>query len=210
MLTLYIGNKNYSSWSLRPWLVLRHFDIPFEEVLWPLYTQEGTALLKANSPNGKVPLLQDDALKVWDSLAIIEYLADRHPGHAIWPRDRAIRAHARAISAEMHSGFTGVRGSMPMDVRSRHPQPVFSEAVQLEIQRIIAIWEDCRARYAASGPWLFGEFSAADAMFAPVVWRFRSYGIALPEASAAWSSAMQQHLAMRHWELEAIAEPWTL
>jgi glutathione S-transferase len=172
---LIIGNKAWSSWSLRPWLVMKHFDIPFTEVAVRLRQPDSKAHLLAHSPAGKVPALGVDGLLLWDSLAIIEYLADTHPEKAIWPKDRAARAMARCVSAEMHSGFQALRERCPMDLLAIKPMDTFPEAVENNIRRIVESWKHCRWRYGQSGPFLFGAFSAADAMYAPVCSRFRTY-----------------------------------
>jgi glutathione S-transferase len=172
---LIIGNKAWSSWSLRPWLVMKHFAIPFEEVCVRLRQTDSKSQILAHSPAGKVPALAVDGLLVWDSLAIIEYLADQHPDKAIWPEDRAARAHARCLSAEMHSGFQALREHCPMDLFQSKPLGDLPEAVEHNVRRVIESWKDCRSRFGARGPYLFSDFSAADAMYAPVCSRFRTY-----------------------------------
>ena len=188
---LVIGNKNYSSWSLRPWLAMQALGIAFEEKRIPL-DQPGTkqSILR-HSPAGRVPILVDGETTVWDSLAILEYLAEKHP--RMWPADRAARARARAVSAEMHSGFPNVRNHMPMNVRNRFPGKGHTPEADLEIERIKAIWED------AKGPFLFGGFCAADAMYAPVVLRFRSYAVELPPRARAYYDAMLALPALKEW-----------
>src|SRR3954466_11365804 len=177
-LTLVIGNKNYSSWSIEPWLALKASDIGFEEVSIPLYTGEADKqrILKF-SRSGKVPVLVDGDVTVWDSLAIIEYVAERFPEAKLWPEDRAGRAHARSISAEMHSGFAALRNECGMNLHRPVGAKPLSENALADIARIQQIWSDCRARYGKTGPYLFGPFSAADAMYAPVVHRFRTYAV---------------------------------
>ncbi len=172
---LVIGNKAWSSWSLRPWLVLKRFQLPFEEVGVRLRQPDSKANILAHSPAGKVPALLVGDLLVWDSLAIIEFLADRHPDKGIWPRDPQARAIARAASAEMHSGFQALREHCPMDILSRTPKDELPDAAVLNIRRVVELWRDCRSRFGSQGPFLFSEFSAADAMFAPVASRFRTY-----------------------------------
>jgi glutathione S-transferase len=172
---LVIGNKVWSSWSLRPWLVMKRFGLAFEEVHVELRQAETKSSILAHSPAGKVPALLVDGFLVWDSLAIIECLADRHPEHALWPRDRNARAIARAVSAEMHSGFQALREHCPMDFLASKPLPSVPEAVEHNIRRIVTSWQDCRQRFGAGGAFLFGAFSAADAMYAPVASRFRTY-----------------------------------
>jgi glutathione S-transferase len=207
-LTLLIGNKNYSSWSLRPWLVLRMAGIDFEEVRIPLYEPGSNAELLRHSPAGKVPILRDGDLVIWDSLAICEYAAELAPRAKLWPDDRAARAHARSISAEMHSGFVAMRTSMPMNLRvagARLAVPP-SPAVQADVARVVAIFEDCRARHAAHGDFLFGGFTIADAMYAPVATRLRSYGVSLPARSQAWVDAIFALPPMRDWVAAGVAE----
>ncbi|WP_018150498.1 glutathione S-transferase family protein [Leeia oryzae] len=208
MLTLYIGNKNYSSWSLRPWLVLKHFNIPFTEELLPLNTPEGIAARLELSPTGKVPVLRDETLLVPESLAICEYLAEHFPDLPLWPDQPNARAHARAISAEMHSGFAALRTSMPMNVKARLPGAGLTEDVQKDINRIISIWVECRLKYNQDGPWLFGNFSIADAMYAPVVSRFLTYGVELPEIGRSYMKTVLSHPAMQAWMDMAAVEQW--
>ena len=172
---LVIGNKNYSSWSLRAWLMLKHADVDFDEVRIPLFIEGYKEKLLAYSPAGKVPVYRDGELRVWDTLAIGEYLYEAHP--QLWPADQAARAHARSISAEMHSGFTALRKSMPMNIRARGRQVEISPPLEVDIARIKTIWRELRQQYAASGPWLFGQRSMADCMFAPVAFRFQTYGV---------------------------------
>jgi glutathione S-transferase len=177
---LVIGNKNTSSWSLRPWLVLKAFGIPFRETLIRLRQPDTAEHIARHSPSGKVPLLKSDGLTIWDSLAIFEFVAEEHRDKAIWPADRAKRAIARAVSAEMHSGFYALRSAMPMDFVNVYASWPVEAEVDQDTRRIVAIWRDCRARFGDGGEFLFGAFSAADAMFAPVVTRFRSYSVDLP------------------------------
>lgn len=192
MLKLVIGNKNYSSWSMRPWVLLTQAGIPFEEVQIWLGEPDTAAQIARHSPTGTVPVLMDTvngaALRIWDSLAICEYLAEKFPDKALWPADVAARAHARAISAEMHSGFSALRTHMPMNIRNRYPGKGMAEGVAADIARVSAIWRDCTER--SGGPFLFGAFSVADAMFAPVVFRLQTYGVALEGAAAAYAQRM--------------------
>src|SRR6202030_2914832 len=177
-LKLVIGNKNYSSWSMRPWLALRANNIDFEEVLIPLYTGEADKKRILDvSLAGKVPVLIDGDVTVWDSLAIIEYLAERFPEKRLWPQDRTQRAHARSVSAEMHSGFAALRNECGMNLHRPVGAIALSREAHADIARIQQIWTECRERYGKLGPFLFGNFSGADAMFAPVVHRFRIYAI---------------------------------
>ena len=177
--TLIIGDKNFSSWSLRPWIALKHFEIPFAEERVRLRQLESKAEILRHSPSGKVPALKDGDRVVWDSLAILDYLAEKHPEKSFWPKDEAARAEARSVSAEMHSGFATLRNEMPMDLLSRLPSPPIGKALEADIRRIVAIWQRCRGRHGAKGPFLFGSFCNADAMFAPVATRFRTYGVDL-------------------------------
>ncbi len=173
---LVIGNKNYSSWSLRPWLLMRMFGIPFDEINVDIYSPGTRARILEHSPSGKVPALKVGGLTLWDTLAITEYLAEQHPEFAIWPKNREARAMARVVSAEMHSGFDALRSEMPMDLVSSKPVEEVSKGVARDVARIVEVWKMSRAAYGNEGPFLFGEFSAADAMFAPVATRFRTYG----------------------------------
>jgi glutathione S-transferase len=207
-LTLVIGNKNYSSWSLRPWLALRLAGLDFAEVRIPLNQPGSREQILRHSPAGRVPILRDGDLVIWDSLAICEYVAELAPQAGLWPADRAMRAHARSISAEMHSGFTTLRGSMPMNLRKLGARLVAPPPPEVEsdIARIVAIFEACRAQHAARGPFLFGGFTIADAMYAPVVTRFRSYSVALPAASQAYADAIAALAPMREWTAAGVAE----
>jgi glutathione S-transferase len=202
--TLLIGNKNYSSWSLRPWLALTEAGIPFTERLVSLQGDAGKAARFAGLPAGRVPVLEHDGLLVWDSLAICEYLAERHPG--LWPADPAARAVARAMCAEMHSGFGALRSQLSMDVRSRRPQRRRSPAVLAEIARMEALWGEGRRRFGAGGPLLFGRFSVADAFFAPVAFRFRTYGVAPAGAAGAYLAALLALPGMKAWEVAALGD----
>jgi len=190
-LRLVIGNKNYSSWSLRPWLALKMLGLPFEEVRIPLYGPGSKEAILRHSPSGKVPCLVDGDIAVWDSLAILEYLAERHP--QLWPPERAERAKARSIAAEMHSGFPNLRQRMSMNVRRRYPGKGRTPESMAEIARIVAIWSEAR------GPFLFGDFGAADAMFAPVALRFRTYEVELPPPCRAYADALLALVPMREW-----------
>ncbi len=205
-LILVIGNKAYSSWSLRPWLLMKQSGIGFSESRVSLYAPGAKQKILAQSPAGKVPVLKDGAITVWDSLAIAEYLAEKYPRKQLWPRNAKARAHARAISAEMHSGFTNLRNDMPMNVRREILGRQRSREVLAEIDRIAAIWTECRERNGSEGPFLFGAFSIADAMYAPVVSRFRTYGVALAGAAAVYASTIIALPAMREWIAEAHAE----
>lgn len=207
MFKLVIGNKNYSSWSLRPWFLLKQADIPFEEILIPLYEGEYKTQILHLSPSGKVPCLIDSNVAVWDSLAIAEYLAELYPSLHLWPDDPAARAEARSISAEMHAGFTHLRSEMGMNLRRQLPGIVPSADAQADIRRIEQIWTHCRQRHGANGPFLFGQFSIADAMYAPVCTRFRTYGVQLAPENEAYVEHMLNLPAMREWYAAAHAEP---
>ncbi len=175
---LVIGNKNYSSWSLRPWLAARHAGIEFDEIWIPLYTAASTAQIRQYSPSGKVPVWREGDFAVWESLAICEYLAEKVP--ALWPSDPKARAVARAVSTEMHAGFTALRTGMTMNARARGRRVTETPEIAADIDRIETIWTYCRRRFGSAGPWLFGAFSIADAMFGPVVLRFVPYGVKRP------------------------------
>ena len=208
--TLVIGNKNYSSWSLRPWLAMKQLSLDFDEVSIPLYTPESPAKIHSFSPSGKVPVLIHATLTVWDSLAICEYLAEQFPMLHWWPEDRTARAIARSISAEMHSGFQHLRQSMPMNCRGRLPGKGMTPEVQADIERITAIWRECRQRFGSGGSLLFGEFTLADAMFAPVVTRFVTYDVQLDSVSRAYAERILALPAMQEWMKAADKELETI
>lgn len=205
-LTLIIGNKNYSSWSLRAWFFLKQSGLPFREIRIPLDTAQTKAQIAKYSPAGRVPVLLDGKLAVWDSLAICEYLNEQCLGQKGWPADPAARARARSVSAEMHSSFQGLRSEMPMNCRARRSGVVPSAAAQADIDRVTAIWESCRRDHGAGGPWLFGSISIADAMYVPVASRFQTYGVPAPAAAAAWVKAVLGHPAYGEWLAAARAE----
>jgi glutathione S-transferase len=196
---LVIGNKNYSSWSLRPWIAMKVFELPFDEKRIPLYIPGAKEEIRRHSPGGKVPILIDREVTVWDSLSILEYLAEKNP--RLWPADAADRARARSVAAEMHSGFANLRNAMSMNVRKRYPGKGKTPEVLAEVERIKEIWS------AAKKPFLFGPFSAADAMYAPVVLRFRTYEVELPGACGAYYEAMLALPAMQQWIEAAEREP---
>jgi glutathione S-transferase len=202
--TLLIGNKNYSSWSLRPWLVLTEAGIPFTERIVSLQPDAGKAARFASLPAGRVPVLEHDGLAVWDSLAICEYLAERHPG--LWPAAPAARAVARSMCAEMHSGFLALRSEMSMDVRARRPQRRRSPALLADLSRVERLWGEARARFGAGGPLLFGGFTIADAFFAPVAFRFRTYGVRPAGAAGEYLAALLALPGMRAWEAAAAGD----
>jgi len=198
-LTLVIGNKNYSSWSLRPWLYLRHHGIPFEEVRIPLYQEDSRARIAEYSPAGKVPVLVDGDLRVWESLAILEYLAERFPHTAGWPEASADRATARALAAEMHAGFAALRSHCCMNCRRLPAGKPLPEAVHRDVARIGQIWRDCRERHEAEGPWLFSRFGIVDAMYAPVALRFHSYRLEAGLAAREYADTVLNHPAVKEW-----------
>jgi glutathione S-transferase len=209
--TLAIGNKNYSSWSLRAWLVLRHaVGTAFREELIPLSRPDSREKLLAQSPTARVPVLRHGDVVVWDSLAICEHLAEAYPGARLLPDDPRARACARSVSAEMHAGFAALRAVMPMNVRARLPGCGRTPASLRDIERVCAIWRDCRKRFGEGGPFLFGRFSFADAMYAPVVLRFRTYGVALAEVERAYADAVVALPAVQDWIRAAEAEAWTI
>jgi glutathione S-transferase len=205
-LKLVIANKAYSSWSLRPWLLMKQVGIEFEEIRIPLHQADTRAAMLKYSPAGRVPVLLDGKLTIWDSLAIAEYLAERFPQKNLWPMETAVRAMARAISAEMHSGFSALRTSMQMNVRKKIPGRVQSAEVAADIARIDAMWRECRGAHGTGGPFLFGQFCIADAMYAPVATRFRTYSVALSEPAQAYADHILGLPAMQAWVRDAQAE----
>jgi glutathione S-transferase len=205
-LTLYIGNKNYSSWSFRPWIAMTAAGVPFEEVLVPFDMAAGNPRFREFSPTGQVPLLQHGSTRVWQSLAIIEYVAELYPEAALWPKERDKRAVARAVSMEMLAGFRALRGACPMNIRRPKSKIVLADGVMADVSRIETIWRDLRAH--SGGPFLFGGFSAADAMFAPVVNRFETYDLVTTGDTLSYMAAIKAHPAWQAWEDAARAEPW--
>jgi glutathione S-transferase len=210
MLTLVIGNKNYSSWSLRPWLLLRQAGASFTEIVVPLSQPDTRASILKHSPAGKVPVLIDGGVTVWESLAICEYVAELFPSAGLWPEDRGARAHARAISNEMHAGFAALRRAMPFDARRTHKPSERTKDVDADIDRVQAIWREARAKHGGSGPFLFGRFTIADAMYAPVAGRFQTYDVAMDDVSSAYARAILELPAMQEWYAAAKVEPWAL
>jgi glutathione S-transferase len=212
MPTLVIGNKCHSSWSLRPWILLRQLGIPFEEVLIPftdpIDTPEWKAEVRKYSPAGKVPALVDGDVAAWDSLAIMEYVAELRPDLPVWPRDKAARAMARSISAEMHSGFSALRSACPMNLGKKYARRDRGPAVEKDVARIGEIWRTARERFGAGGPFLFGAFGAADAMYAPVVTRFDTYSVPVDPACRAYMDAVLGTPAFQEWRAAALAETW--
>jgi glutathione S-transferase len=207
-LRLIIGNKNYSSWSLRPWLAMKVAGIAFEETLISLDAPDFKARVKTLSEAGKVPVLIDGDRHVWESLAILEYLAERFP--ALWPKQERARAHARAIAAEMHAGFLPLRRHLPMNIRRRvKPRPL-DQGAAADAARIDAIWNECRAQFGGGGPFLYGAFCAADSMYAPVVWRFLTYAVEVSANARAYMDAVIALPASREGREAARGEPWVL
>ncbi len=207
-LHLVIGNKAYSSWSLRPWILLKHFDIPFDETVIPMYRPTTRAEMLAHGPTGKVPVLKADGMAIWETLAILEFIAEAFPDKPIWPKDRAARALARALCAEMHAGFPKLRQSCPTNFR-RAPRPTpIGEEVQADIDRIETAWAETRSAFGQAGPFLFGAFSAADAMFAPVVNRLHAYAIKVRPETRAYMDCVMALPAWQEWIAGGKAEPW--
>jgi glutathione S-transferase len=211
--TLFIGSKNISSWSLRPWLAMKMAQIPFDEVPIKLRTAESKAHILAHVPSGKVPALKIEgegpATIVWDSLAICETLAERHKKSGLWPEDATLRAEARSISAEMHSGFAELRKALPMEIAARHPTPALGDAAQADIARVIAIWTS-QLEHNRKGGFLFGPFTIADAFYAPVVTRFETYAVHLPPAAQAYGQRILSLQPMREWREAAKAQVQTI
>jgi glutathione S-transferase len=205
-LKLVIANKNYSSWSMRPWVLLTQADIPFAEVQLKFGDDGTVSGIKDLSPTGQVPVLWIDREPVWDSLAICEAIAELFPQKMLWPSDATARRFARSISAEMHSGFRDLRKNMPMNIRSAHPGKGRNPGVDKDIARIISIWESCRARFGAGGELLFGSFTCADAMFAPVATRFETYAVELPPVARRYADALIGLPSVQRWRAGALAE----
>jgi glutathione S-transferase len=213
MLQLYIGNKNYSSWSMRPWVLLRQASIPFEEVLARFDSFDANSQFKATlagiSPTGKVPVLVDGDLAVWDTLAIAEYLAETYPDKQLWPQEKAARAQARSITAEMHSGFTALRGACPMNIEAHLPEVgalIWRDkpAVRADVQRLVDMWSGLLTQYG--GPMLFGAFTIADAFYAPVCMRLHTYGLPVPKPVADYVQRVRELPGVKAWIDEALAE----
>lgn len=205
-LTLVIGNRNYSSWSLRPWLVLKQAGIPFDELRIALYREDSKQQLAKYSPTGKAPVLLDGDAPIWDSLAICEYLAERFPEKRLWPAEPRARAVARAVSAEMHSGFAELRTHMSMNIRRSLPGRGMIPEVRADIDRILDLWRDCRREFGAGGTFLFGAFGIADAMYAPVALRFQTYAVALEGQAAVYAATLLALPALQEWCARARAE----
>ncbi|MCC3862069.1 glutathione S-transferase family protein [Pseudemcibacter aquimaris] len=197
--TLIIGNKNVSSWSLRGWLAVKHSGVDFEEILIRLRPTWNQEELDALTPASKVPALKRGDMYIWDSLAIAEYMADLYPEKKYWPADVNVRGHARSVSAEMHSGFVPLRSIMPMDCLNSYDTPEMTPELEKDINRVMDIWTECREKYGDQGPYLFGEYSIADMMYAPVVFRFKAYGIELPEIIQDYCNSMLSHDDIKAW-----------
>ena len=209
-LTLVIGNKNYSSWSFRPWIAMKVAGIAFDEVVVSLNAADFKSVVTRISAAGKVPALNDNGVAVWESLAILEHLAERFPAAKLWPQDPAARAHARAISSEMHAGFVPLRRACPMNMWRPVKKRELAADALANVARIDAMWTDCRKRYGAVGPFLFGAFSNADAMYAPVVARFHTYDIEVSAEARVYMTAMMALPAWKEWTAAALKEPWVL
>ena len=209
-LKIFLGNKNYSSWSLRPWLVLKHLGARFEEQVVPLDQPATAEQIRKFSPSGRVPVLIDGDTVVWDSLAICEYLNERFPERNLWPKDAKVRAMARSVSAEMHSGFTALREQLPMKFRETFPPKPLQPNVKADISRILQLWNDCRARFGTGGPFLFGSFTIADAMYTPVVSRFKTYAVPLEGSAAAYAEAIWSMPSVAEWLAAARAETYRM
>ncbi len=208
--TLVVANKLYSSWSFRPWLLLRTLGIPFDDVVIPLRHPDTGDRIRAYSPAGKVPILVDGDVTVWDSLAIVEYAAERWPDAGVWPVDVPARALARSISAEMHSGFAALRSACPMNLGKRFAGRDRGEPVARDAARIEAIWADARRRFGADGPFLFGAFTGADAMYAPIVTRLDTYGFPVTPESRAYMDAVLALPSFAEWRSAGLTETWTV
>ena len=207
---LAVGNKLYSSWSLRAGMLLRAFDIPFEETVIAMYKDDTKERMLEYGPTGKVPAINDGDINVWESLAILEYIADRFPDKSIWPKEPAARAHARAASSEMHAGFMGLRSACPMNLTASFKPRDRGDAVNEDVKRLEELWFEARTNFGAGGDFLYGEFSAADAMFAPVVTRLDTYQIPVSAEMRSYMDVMLNHPAFLQWREEAFQEPWFL
>jgi glutathione S-transferase len=204
MIQLVIGNKNYSTWSLRAWLTLHKAGIAFQEIKVPLYVEGYKDELFRHSPAGLVPIFKEDDFVIWDSFAICEFIAEMHP--ELWPLDSRQRAQARAVCAEMHSGFRGIRGQIPMNCRATHRRVEFSSEVLSEIRRVESIWTQCRLQASVEGHWLFGRFTIADAMFVPLVLHFQTYGVTMNEVCTAYMKAVLNDPVVKSWVEGALLE----
>jgi len=209
-LHLVIGNKNYSSWSFRPWVAMKAAGIAFDETVISLEARDFKERVTAISGAGRVPVLIDGDVRVWESLAILEYLAEKFPDAGLWPRQPAARAHARAVASEMHAGFLPLRRHLPMNVWRPVRERALDAGAAADAARVDAIWCECRSRFGAGGPFLYGAFGAADAMYAPVVWRFHTYAVPLSDAARGYMASMLELPAFAEWREAARREPWVL
>jgi glutathione S-transferase len=207
---LIMGNKNYSSWSMRPWIAMKVAGIEFDEEIIPLRQHDTKSQILMRSPAGKLPILMDGSVVVWESTAILEYLNDKFPEARLWPSDNAARAHARSVSNEMHAGFTALRRGLSMNIKRIPSAAQVSPDVQVDIDRIVAIWIDCRTRFGRDGRFLFGAFSIADAMFAPVINRLSAYAVAVPVPVRSYMSSVMELPAWQQWTSEALSEHWSI
>jgi glutathione S-transferase len=207
---LIIGNKNYSSWSFRPWLMMKAAGIAFEETVISLDAPDFKTRVTVSGGSGRVPVLIDGDVRVWESLAILEYLAERFPASGLWPKNAAARARARAIASEMHAGFLPLRRHLPMNVARPVKKRTLDEGAAANAGRIDAIWSECRSEFGAGGPFLFGPFGAADAMYAPIVWRFHTYAVEVSAAAREYMRSMMALPAWNEWREAARREPWVL
>lgn len=207
---LIIGNRNYASWSLRAWFLMRAFELPFRCEVISIYQTDSKPNILKHSPSGRIPVLLDRGVTIWDSLAIIEYLAEIHPELGIWPRDRLARAHARAIAAEMHAEFRSLRAGCPMNLRKRFGPRDRGPDIAKDVARITETFAQARGRFGAEGPYLFGALSAADAVYLPVLTRFETYSIAVDDVTRAYMDAMLAHPAFLEWRAAALAEDWVI
>jgi glutathione S-transferase len=207
---LIIGNKNYSSWSFRPWLAMKVAGIVFEETVISLDAADFKARVTVPGGSGRVPVLIDGEVRIWESLAILEYLAEKFPAARLWPKDAAARARARAIASEMHAGFLPLRRYLPMNVARPVKARALDHGAAANVSRIDAMWSECRSNFGAGGPFLFGPFGAADAMYAPVVWRFHTYAVEVGDAARSYMHTMMGLPAWSEWREAARREPWVL
>lgn len=208
--TLWIGNKNYSSWSLRGWLMCKLAGINFDEVMVRLDEPDRWSRIRKVTPSARVPTLKVGDLLVWDTMAIGEYLAERFPERKLWPQDPRARAIARAVSAEMHSGFAALRSQLPMNMHRDKPPPKWDADAQRDIDRVQEIWRDCRKAHGAGGPYLFGHLTVADCFYAPVVSRLTSYRVPMDGVASAYCEAMWDWPALDTWREAALQEPWRI
>ena len=207
---LIIGNKLYSSWSLRPWILMKALNMPFEETVIPLSRDDTKAAVAKHSAAGKVPILKDGDVVVWESLAIMEYLAEKFPNGGVWPNESRARAHARAIASEMHAGFQPLRQACPMNLSKRFALKAYGDDVKASVARIETIWREAHTSFGKGGPFLYGAFSAADAMYAPIVTRLDTYSWPVAADTRAYMDAILHHPAFVAWRLAALKEPWHL